>query len=129
MFREILLLLLFCSLSSQKAPAVYENEDAYEVFTTILPTEWPLRVAHAKRLVIRSETKTYQMCLRPEAEWEEKVGPAISDYLRQNKEPWLLQPRLSIETPYQFMTPDEFRATLDRAGWDGFYRQYPKSGA
>jgi hypothetical protein len=128
MFAEILLLLSFSSLSSQTAPAAYEDVDAYEVFNTILPTEWPSRVAQAKRLVVRSETKTYQMCLRPEAQWEEKVGPAISDYLRLNQKPWLLQPRLSIETPYEFMTPRKFRATLDRGGWDGFYRQYPGSG-
>lgn len=128
MFGEILLLVSFCSLSPQTAPAAYEDADAYEIFSTILPTEWPLRVAHAKRLVIRSETKAYEMCLRPETEWEEKVGPAISDYLRLNKKPWLLQPRLSSEAPYEFMTADEFKTTLDHGGWDGFYIQHPKSG-
>ena len=128
MFGEILLLLSFWSQSSQTAPPSYENVDAYEIFSTILPREWPLRVRHAKLLVIRSETKAFEMCLRPEAEWEKKIGPAISDYQRLNQKPWLLQPRLSIETPYEFMTPAEFRTSLDRAGWEGFYSQHPESG-
>lgn len=128
MFGEILLLLSFCTLSSQAAPAAYENADAYEIFSAILPTEWPLRVAHAKRLVIRRETQTYQMCLRPDAEWAETVGSAISDYLKVNEKPWLLQPKLSIETPYEFMTTAEFKTTMDHGGWEGFYSQHPKSG-
>jgi hypothetical protein len=127
-FGEILLLLSFCSVSSQTAPSAYENADAYEIYSTILPREWPLRVAHAKRLVIRSETTTYEMCLRPEAEWEETVGSAISDYLRLNEKPWLLQAKLSIDLPYEFMTPAKFKTTLERGGWDGFYSQYPNSG-
>src|SRR5689334_8785442 len=77
--------------SSGKAPP-YEDQEGYEVYSAILPLEWPLRDAHAKRLIIQVETKGYEMCLRPDKEWQEKIGPAISDYVKANAKPSLLQP-------------------------------------
>jgi hypothetical protein len=61
-FGVILLLLVFSSLPTQTTSSAYDDADAYEVYAAILPSEWPLRVAHAKQLVIRRETKSYQMC-------------------------------------------------------------------
>jgi hypothetical protein len=106
----------------------YEEATAYEVYAAILPSEWPLRVAHAKRLVIRRETKSYQMCLRPDKELEKKVGPAISDYVELNKKQWVLQARLSIDSPYQFLETSKFSTLLSKGGWDEYYREYPESG-
>jgi len=127
-FGEILLLLAFSSVPSQTASTAYEDADAYEVYAAILPSEWPLRVAHAKQLVIRRETKSYQMCLRPDIELQERVGPAISDYVELNKKAWLLQARLSFEKPYQFLEADKFSALLSQGGWARYNREYPESG-
>jgi hypothetical protein len=127
-FGEILLLLAFFPVMSQTAPTSYEDADAYEVYAAILPSEWPLRVAHAKQLVIRRETKPYRMCLRPDAETQSKVGPAISDYVKQNEKEWQLQPRLSFEKPYQFLEADKFSTVLSQGGWDKYYSKYPESG-
>src|SRR6185295_16246838 len=79
--------------SSGQAPP-YGDQEAYEVYSAIIPLEWPLRDAHAERLIIQNETKGYEMCLRPQDEWQEKIGPAISDYVRSNAKPSLLQPRI-----------------------------------
>ena len=125
----ILALLLSQGISSSggKAPP-YEHQEAYEVYSTILPLEWPLRDAHAQRLIIQNETKGYEMCLRPEKEWEERIGPAISDYVRSNAKPSLLQPRLKVAVPYRLIAADELRSTIQTAGWEGFYQHYPDSG-
>lgn len=135
MLHKTLLLLVFTSLFLQSAPVAptgapkpYEDGEAYTVYSAVLPSEWPWRAAHAKSLVIRSETKNYEMCLRPENESEEIVGPAISDYLKQNAKPWLLQQQFSIELPYQLVTAGELKSALDRGGWQGFYTQFPDSG-
>ena len=40
----------------KKQPNLYDVHEAYEVYATLLPSEWPWRVAHAKKLMIRSET-------------------------------------------------------------------------
>ena len=113
--------------SSGKAPP-YADQEAYEVYSAILPLEWPLRDAHAKGLIIQNETKGYEMCLRPEKEWQEKIGPAISDYVRSNAKPSLLQPRIKVEVPYLLIIADELRSAIQTAGWEGFYQRYPDSG-
>ena len=125
----ILPLLLYQSGSSNNGkPTPYESRDAYEVYSAILPSEWPLRVAHAKTLIIQTETKGYEMCLRPEKEWEQKIGPAISDYVRMNAKLSLLQRRINIETPYQLVLADKLRSAIQTGSWEGFYQQYPDSG-
>ena len=113
--------------SSGKAP-LYEDEEAYEIYSAILPWEWPLRDAHAKGLIIQTETKGYQMCLRPDNEWQEKIGPAISDYVRSNLKPSLLQPKIKVSVPYQLIIVDELTSALQTVGWEGFYQRYPDSG-
>jgi hypothetical protein len=125
----ILALLLSQGVTSStgKAPS-YEDHEAYEVYSAILPLEWPLRVAHAKSLIIQNETKSYEMCLRPYKEWEEKIGPAISDYLKSNAKPSLLQPRIKIAVPYRLIIADELRSAIQTAGWEEFYQRYPDSG-
>lgn len=127
MFAEILLLLLFSSFPTQTTLSAYEDADAYEVYATILPSGWPLRVAHAKQLVIRRETRSYEMCLKPDTEIQARFGPAVADYIRQNKKKWLLQPGFSFASPYQFFE-GSFDAVLKQGGWDEYYRRYPESG-
>ena len=125
----ILPLLLYQGGSSNSDTATpYEVAEAYEVYSTILPSEWPLRDAHAKALVLQAETKSFEMCLRPDKEWEKKIGPAISDYVRMNAKPFLLQQRLNIEIPYQLVLTNKLRSEIRSFDWEGFYQQYPDSG-
>jgi hypothetical protein len=106
----------------------YADSEAYQVYAAVLPAEWPVRIAKAKMLIIQAETSSYQMCLRPEKEWEEIVGPAIAQYLTSNSHPWRLQQMFSLDVLYTVVGIDEIRAVLDRSGWSGFGRQYPDSG-
>jgi len=124
---SILALLLFQGVisSSDKLPP-YENQEAYEVYSAILPSEWLLRTG-AKTVFIQNETKGFGMCLRPENEWQERVGPAISDYVRSNAKPSLLQRRIKVEVPYQLIIADELSSTNSTAGWEGFFQRYPDS--
>ena len=123
----ILALLLSQGVIGRGKLPPYEVQEAYEVYSVILPSEWPLRDAHAKTLIIQNETKGYEMCLRPENEWQEKIGPAISDYVRSNAKPSLLQRRIKVEVPYQLIIADELRSTNSTAGWEAFFQRYPDS--
>jgi hypothetical protein len=125
----ILPLLLYQGAGSKTDNATpYAVQEAYDVYSAILPSEWPLRLAHAKTLIIQTETKGFEMCLRPEKEWEEKIGPAISEYVRLNAKPSLLEQRMNIEVSYQLIKADELKSLIQRAGWEGFYQQYKHSG-
>src|SRR5215467_2377063 len=118
----ILPLVLYQGASTNKGVAtVYEDPEAYEVYSAIVPSEWPVRVAHAKSLVIQTETKGYEMCLRPEKESAEKFGPAISAFVSLNKTPSLLQQRINIEIPYQLIMADQLNINSN-GGWEGFYQ-------
>src|SRR5947209_1238360 len=103
---------LFCSdlvssfLLSQSAPVTqssppmpYDEAEAYKVYAAILPSEWPIHVAHAKSLVIRAETRGYKMCLEPGDESEKLFEPAIAEFIKLNEKSWLLQRKFSIELP------------------------------
>ena len=70
------------------------------------------------------------MCLRPEKEYEEIIGPAIADYVSQNQKAWILQKSLSIEKPYEIIRGDEIQSMFEQGleGWKTFYEKYPDSG-
>jgi hypothetical protein len=135
MLRQIVLLLISFSCTSQSAPASHDNHpppyvdsDAYEVYSAILPSEWPVRVAHAKMLVIRSETNGYEMCLHPEKDSEDMIGSAIAEYVELNKKPLVLQRNLSVAIPYELITFKDLKSAIEQGGWEGFYKKYPDSG-
>src|SRR5262245_19439838 len=109
------------AVKTDSTPKPYVDAEAYEVYSTILPTEWPWLVQKAKPLVIRSETMGYKMCLRPEADSEKIIGQAISEYVKLNEKTWLLQRQFSIEKPYELIAYKE-------RWWENFYKQYPDSG-
>src|SRR6266571_298233 len=130
-----ILLLVSCPLLFQKetageidGPALYEEAEAYEVYSQILPSEWPWRVANVKALVIRKVTGSYEMCLRPEKEWEDLIGPAISEYVKLNNKKWRLKQEIQIEKPYSLVTPDDIDSAFQIGSWEGFYKKYPDSG-
>jgi hypothetical protein len=126
----ILSLSLFQNGATNKdaPPKPYEDAEAYEVYSAILPTSWAWQVAKAQSLVIGEETIAYKMRLRPDAESEAVVGPAISEYVRLNEKTWLLQRSLSIEKPYELVGSDEFKKSVFKGDWESFYKRRPNSG-
>jgi hypothetical protein len=127
-FGVILLLLLVSSLPNQTTSSAYDDAVAYEVYDAMLGSEWRMRVPNAKQLVLRRETKSFRMCLKPASELEAKFGPAIADYVKLNERKWLLQPKLSFSSLYEFLDPIKLDSFLGNEGWKEFYRQYPESG-
>jgi hypothetical protein len=131
----LLLMFIFCSFVSvvgQKLqPEAYDVAEAYEVYSAILPTRWPVTVAHARRLVIRAETGSgYDMCLKPEGESIALLGPAIAHYLEVNKKTRSLQKVFQIETPYDLIFSEDLKGIFSAGigGWKNFYDRYPDSG-
>jgi hypothetical protein len=109
------------SASQKKKQELYDLADAYEVYSAILPSEWPWRVAHAKKLTIRSETVPYTSCLRVGVEKrapqpvagatlpskDEDIDIAIANYLQLNKEARLLKRAFRIDLPYELTSKDD----------------------
>jgi hypothetical protein len=117
------------ALSQTNQPVPYKDSDAYEIYSTILSSQWAVRVAKAKTLVIRAETSAkFEMCLRPDPESEKIIGGAISNYLEVNKKTWLIQKKFNIETPYKIVSSEAINAVFEKNKWEEFYKQYPDSG-
>jgi hypothetical protein len=112
--------------SSEAKP--YDDVEAYNVYSTILPNEWPWSAANATTLVIRSETEPYAGCISPDKESEKVVGSAIADYKKENRTKWLLQRQFQIEKPYEIVNSDTIAIVQKEGGWNGFYNRYPNSG-
>ena len=101
----------------------YEDADAYEVYSAILPLD-----AKGKTLVIRMQTNGYEMCVSLSAESKEALREAISEYVKLNEKPWLLKRRFSIEKPYDLISYNELKSSVKQGGWENFYKQHPHSG-
>src|SRR5262245_55253353 len=125
---SFLLLYQSSAVSTDNQPKPYEDAEAYDVYSTILPTEWPWQVAKAKSLVIRSETKGYKMCLSPDEESEKIIGQAISQYVKLNEKTWLLKRGLNIGKPYELVPYDELRSALKPGGLEKLGKRYLNSG-
>jgi len=129
----ILLSFLFAQanrIGQDSQPEPYNDPDAYDVYASILLSQGLERVAQVKKLVIKAETTSYRMCLKPEKEFEPIIGPAIAAYTELNKKPYLIQPDFSIDKPYEIIPASELKATFEKGGggWKKFYEQHPDSG-
>jgi len=140
MVRRIILTLIALLLLSQPSLpnpenqpqhnlAIEKNIEAYEVYTAVLQSEWPTRLVYAGPLVVRAETKLFDMCLTPDKESEKVIGVAIADYTKRNKQTWILHRDLKIEMPYVLISGSALNTIFrDKNGWKDFYKEYPNSG-
>src|SRR4051794_9907182 len=75
-----------CSVrAAQDAPLTpVDDPEAYTVYASLLPNEWPVRVANAKTLVFQQETGTMRDCMpsgKPlEADWR----PVVDNFRAEN---------------------------------------------
>ena len=117
-------------LKNAKSVQTYSVQEAYEVYSTVLPDEWTWRYADSKILLIKAETVSYQMCLTPDAESAKLLDPAILNYRVVNGMSWTLERKLDISKPYDLVPGATLQApfkTSGPAGWSDFKRAHPDS--
>ncbi|HYM26062.1 MAG TPA: hypothetical protein VEU08_22750 [Vicinamibacterales bacterium] len=114
-----------------------EDPDAYAVIASLLPSEWSVRDAHAKRLVFQQETETYRQCMPSGPPLETDWKLVVESFWSENATTRLLRGDADLGIPYVVVPREEVRATLlevprvpndPASGWTGFYRHYPDSG-
>jgi hypothetical protein len=109
-----------------------DDPEAYAVYSSLLPQEWLVRVAHAKVLVFQSETTTYNECLPKgkglEGDWQR----VVESYRAENTAPRLLVPGKNLVMPYRVVPRAQIEAAFQRPqpndmsfGWTGFHTHYP----
>jgi hypothetical protein len=108
-------------------PMVYDEAEAYKVYSALLQSEWPQRRPDIKKAVIRMETWPFKMCLKPAPESEEIIGSAIDDYVWKNEKPVILQKQFQLEKPYELISANQIKSIFQQGDWKDFYKLYPDS--
>jgi hypothetical protein len=127
-----MLLLSTLLLAQAPPPPPLTDPDAYAVYAAVVPSEWPIRVAHAKRVVIEGTTTTRRLiggeCLPKGPDLEGAWAEALENYKQQNQTTWTLTNSFNLSLPYLLKsreTIDGFFKGRGLAGWDVFNAAYP----
>jgi hypothetical protein len=116
-------------------PLTVDDPEAYVVYSTLLSSEWIVRVAKATNLVIQEETATNWTCMPSgpplDADWK----PVLESYRAVNATARAIRPGQQIGLPYQVVPARVIASAFDKPipngvsdGWQGYYRRYPGSG-
>ena len=139
LFLIVLVLLLDPRVHGQSSePAIYNDTDAYDVYSAVLSLPENSTRPKQKIYVIRQDTlrvfgaytdsePSSGICLRPDDEFKPIVGPAIEDYLRENKTKWRLGKKFDLDVPYELVSSETVIELIKKNGWEGFYKVYPDS--
>lgn len=126
-----LVLSLTSSIAQDVSEKPYEINDAYEIYSVLLPGAVPYGFRKGP-LVIQQETVSnlpsfYYGCLDLKA--QSKFEDALDDFFHVTKRVWLLQRNFRIEQPYELVSLDTFfQVHRKEEGWKNFFERYPCSG-
>ena len=108
----------------------YNDAEAYKVYEALLPTDWTVTVAHARRLLLQAQTGSrLDFCLKPDPESAALLQPVFDSFNTLSKTTWLLQPNFKLSIPYEFASSEDLQAFFKPGGtgWEGLARRYPDS--
>lgn len=112
-----------------------DDPEAYAVYASLLPKEWPIEVAKATRLVIQRETATYDGCLPQGPPMKQEWAAVLKNYRQENATVHHVLPGRALGYPYEVLPRADIVAIFEerddaehRSPWNPFYRRYPDSG-
>ncbi len=147
-FVEVFLLIALAALASRKSAHAYTDQDAYAVYSAVLPHLWPWTQLDAQNFVILNETKGHRICAASTAGQSNLHGgnnpgndahsmgnsrslnSAIANYKQMNQQPWILQHKLHISRSYTFIGRGELEgiARQEIGAWGLFFEHHEDSG-
>jgi hypothetical protein len=110
----------------------YNDAEAYKVYEALLPTDWTVTAAHARRLLIQAQTGSIpDFCLKPGSDSAALLQPVFDSFVVLSKNTWLLQPNVKLGTPYEFASREDLQAFFKPGGtrWKGLAKHYPGSAS
>jgi hypothetical protein len=112
-------------------PRTLDDPEAYAVYASLLPNEWALSRARAKRLVFQKETSAGRGCFPTGAPLQDDWKPVADNFRSENASQRALREGFALGVPYVVVPSAEIRALfadLRDDGWGRFYQRYPDSG-
>ena len=113
------------------APKLYEVEDAYQIYSLLLPHEESYGFAKGELIIQQNTVQKHEAlssCLTVEA--ANKFTDAILDFNHLEHRSWLLQRKFEIAKPYIIVSSATINQLFRQlpGGWDSFSKRYPDSG-
>src|SRR5688500_4585942 len=88
-------------LRSQAAePKTLDDPEAYAVYAALLPGEWAIRNARAKRLVFQKETVVGRGCVPTGEPLQNDWKPVVDNFWAENATPRSLREGFPLGIPY-----------------------------
>jgi hypothetical protein len=105
---------------------VYDDGEAYRVYSTLIPKDWVWTTANAESLVIAELTVSPKSCLSPEGDSAVILNPAIENYKSLTTKRWRMTAQLKLSKPYTLVSKRELDAYFSKGvdGWREFYAKY-----
>lgn len=131
--------LAFCGLVSLAAwagtgsrarPVDQTRQEAYAVYSAVLPHLWPWTQLDAHNLVIVDQTAPHPECSDPNSKSPQDVRSAVSQYDQANRHSWRLHRGLRISRSYSLIPSGELEEIRRGAigAWDLFFQRHGDSG-
>jgi hypothetical protein len=95
LFFVCLMLHAQAGLSSQ-AFTPYNDAEAYKVYESLLPADWTVTVARARRLLIQAQGSSTDVRPNPSPESAALRQPLFGSFAALNRANWLLQPKFNL---------------------------------
>jgi len=118
--------------SREAALLSYQDLDAYEVYSVLLPKEVPTW-SKSKLILIQQETDKEtepiqeRKCFRPGYRFQDKYADLLADYNARNNHSWLLEPRFRIDKPYRVIPQSRLEPASRANSWEQFEKHFPDS--
>jgi hypothetical protein len=110
----------------------YNNPEAYKVYESLLPADWTVTAAHARRLLVQAQTGSPDFCLKPDSESAALLQPVFNSFVALSKTTWLLQPNFRLRTSYELASREDLQAFFKPGGgggWKGLAERYSDSAS
>jgi hypothetical protein len=121
-------------LSAQElAPKPIDDSEAYAVYASLLPQEWTVRVAQAKRLVFQQEAGTNRQCMPSGKPLETEWRLVVESFNAENAIARTVRSGFPLGVAYVVVPSAEIKSAFQEVpndpmfGWTGFYKRYPES--
>ena len=116
---------------AQESVIRLDDEEVYRVYASLLPNEWPTRVARAKTLVLQEETEIETKCMPSGTPGEMGWRIVVEDFQRQKATVRRILPARDIGSDYVVVAKADLREIFEADlsdSWRSFYDRFPDSG-
>lgn len=87
----------------------YRDTDAYQVYSALLPNVDAMRTLSRPLIQLETQSLTRMTDCTPSGQYRGLLSSALDDYRRINEQSWRLEPKLTLDRPYELVPAADLR--------------------